>query len=368
MAVFEVFIPSAVPNGFNVTARIQADSWIQALRDGLSRLEGSAKNIQNLLCDIKENGMEVTEPTSGRVFRIRELAEVQPASVVSGPGPAPLPTHLQPQQTIPEQHPDQDAGQKQTSQAGKEATPLTAPSAHPAAQGPKKVFAPPPPAKKIAKPALSAQNVLPRGKHTPMAQAGAFSNEQNVIREKASGASAIQMGRVPKKQKPIEDIIDELFASTQRMYEQKHAKGAASFVLALAQRTIASDAGSVLIADINRNDLYFVAATGSKADDVMKFRVPMGQGIVGFCAQEGVSLAVSDVHRDERFYAKIAKSLGFETKSLLCAPVQQEGRVYGAIELVNKKFTTSFTRDEVNILNYLAHQFAEYLVNTGHFA
>ena len=63
--------------------------------------------------------------------------------------------------------------------------------------------------------------------------------------------------------------------------------------------------------DISDDDLQFVAATGPKASEVMKFRVPMGQGIVGFAAQEGVSLAVSDVEKDDRFYKDISDKIGY---------------------------------------------------------
>ena len=46
----------------------------------------------------------------------------------------------------------------------------------------------------------------------------------------------------------------------------------------------------------------------------MKFRVPMGQGIVGFAAQEGVSLAVSDVEKDERFCKDIPDKIGYPVR------------------------------------------------------
>src|SRR5512137_548594 len=90
MALFEVFIPAVDPNGFNITARIKADSWIQALRNGLSRL-GDTTDVRNVMCDITEQGIDVTEPTSGRVFRIRELADAEaPKPAVTAPAPAPV--------------------------------------------------------------------------------------------------------------------------------------------------------------------------------------------------------------------------------------------------------------------------------------
>ncbi|MEO1172229.1 MAG: hypothetical protein AAFX94_09270 [Myxococcota bacterium] len=34
-------------------------------------------------------------------------------------------------------------------------------------------------------------------------------------------------------------------------------------------------------------------------------------------------------------------------------------------KLINKKGNSTFTGDEMNLLSYLAHQFAEYLESTG---
>ena len=45
MPLFEVFIPTTDPDGFNITARIRADSWIQALRNGLSKLGDGLRDV-----------------------------------------------------------------------------------------------------------------------------------------------------------------------------------------------------------------------------------------------------------------------------------------------------------------------------------
>ena len=70
MSIFEVFIPASDPDGFDITATIRADSWMHALRSGLAKLENTT-DVKNILCDITETGIEVTEPNSGSVFRIR---------------------------------------------------------------------------------------------------------------------------------------------------------------------------------------------------------------------------------------------------------------------------------------------------------
>jgi putative methionine-R-sulfoxide reductase with GAF domain len=322
MPLFEVFIPSAEPDGFNITARIRADTWINALRNGLSRL-GDTAEVKDVLCDITEEGIHVTEPRAGRVFRIREVPDAQAAPaakalVSESPERAPAPRLTSPQPSVAPMAPTPSGPSPFASASGRFAAPAVA--------------------------------------------------EEAVRREKAlPGATAGQIGRLKQTHQAHanDDTIADLFASTQRIFAMKQAKEAADFMLDLAMRTVPSDSGAVFIADINASDLYFAAARGPKAGDVMKFRVPMGQGIVGFSAQEGVSLGVSDVQRDPRFYAAVSTAVGYEVRSILCAPAIQDGRVFGAIELINKTRDSSFTQNEVELLNYLARVFADYLVSTG---
>lgn len=176
----------------------------------------------------------------------------------------------------------------------------------------------------------------------------------------------MQIGRGRVEEESNEDKLAEVFERVQDVYlEATDLTSASNFLLDLAMEVVSSDSGSIFISDISAHDLYFAAARGPKADEVMKFRVPMGVGIVGFSAMEGVSLAISDAHLDPRFYKKISESLGYETRSILCSPIQNEGRVFGAIELINRKGGARYTPAEVNLLNYIAHEMGVYMVNTG---
>src|SRR5579872_5063221 len=91
MAKFEVFIPPANPEGFNVTFRVDANNWMAALRIGLMKLGQQGVTAQNILVDIQDdNSVHVTESESGRVFRIRELSEGEAAEAKPKPGTSPL--------------------------------------------------------------------------------------------------------------------------------------------------------------------------------------------------------------------------------------------------------------------------------------
>lgn len=359
MALFELFIPASDDTGFNITARIEADNWMHALRNGLRKL-GDGVDAQNVLCDINESGIDVTEPQSGRVFRIRELDAASPAAVVTNSAPPPAaPPATGAATSTAAGLPPAPARIAEAQPATLAPTPIPSPAPAPV----EATAAPVPPA--AVAPAAVVAPAPPAPQPSPVAETPR--SEEYVTREKATSAPRVPIGRIraQARGKPIEDLIAELFEDTAELHAQASLEAAAELVLDLAMRVIPSESGSVYVADINASDLFFAAARGPKAAEVMKFRVAIGQGLVGFSTQEGVGLAVSDAEKDPRFFATISKKLGYNTHSVLCAPAQKNGRVYGALQLINKRGNHTFSGDEMNLLSYLAHQFAEYLENTG---
>jgi hypothetical protein len=159
------------------------------------------------------------------------------------------------------------------------------------------------------------------------------------------------------------DLLEETFEFTQQVHDQGSRQEALYFMLDLAMGKVGTEAGSVLTADITKHDLRFEAARGPKAAEVMKFVLKMGQGLVGFCVAEAVGLAVSDVSRDKRFFAAISEKIGYPTRSILCVPMQVEGQVLGALELINKTGNDFFSERDLNVANFIAHQLGEYLVS-----
>jgi GAF domain-containing protein len=99
-----------------------------------------------------------------------------------------------------------------------------------------------------------------------------------------------------------------------------------------------------------RGDLVVSAACGRVSEQLLGLRLRKGQGLAGACAEDARVIAVSDVARDPRHAAEIARALGFETRSLVAVPVQHGGVVYGVIELVNKSEGNEFQRHEIELL------------------
>ncbi|RLC91115.1 MAG: hypothetical protein DRI77_14210, partial [Chloroflexi bacterium] len=66
-------------------------------------------------------------------------------------------------------------------------------------------------------------------------------------------------------------------------------------------------------------------------------RVRLGQGVVGWVAEQGESVVVRDVRDEPRFFSGIDEQTGFRTTSLLAAPLWARDRLIGVLEVVNKQ-------------------------------
>jgi len=119
-----------------------------------------------------------------------------------------------------------------------------------------------------------------------------------------------------------------------------------------------SVASTLMLLDDKSGELVLSVPTGPRADKLIDIRIPPGRGIAGWVAVHEETLLITDVKEDPRFYPEIDKISGFETKSLLCAPLKAKGKLIGVLEVINKIDGTSFTQKDVLSLNIFASQAA----------
>lgn len=124
------------------------------------------------------------------------------------------------------------------------------------------------------------------------------------------------------------------------------------------------EAGSIILHDREKDDLYFEVAKGNKAKEVMQFRIKIGEGIAGsvFLSQEPV--IISEVIKDKRFKREISEKIGFETKSIACTPIILMNKSIGVIELINKRNNDTFSASDQEILTTAAYCTAKIIQNT----
>jgi signal transduction histidine kinase len=129
-----------------------------------------------------------------------------------------------------------------------------------------------------------------------------------------------------------------------------------------AMRLLDAEAGSLLLIDEEKWELFFEVALGEKGDVLKQVRLNKGEGIAGWVAEHGVPQLVRDVRADPRFFAHVDEISGFVTRDLACVPVKIKGKTVGVLEAINRR-DGRFVGDDLEIMVALANQVAVALEN-----
>lgn len=116
---------------------------------------------------------------------------------------------------------------------------------------------------------------------------------------------------------------------------------------------LAIEAVSIALVEASSNELVFRHARGAMAEAVTGQRLPIGEGLAGWVVKNGRGVLVSDAQSDTRFYPEIDRLTGFETHSVLCAPIQLGSRTLGVIEAINAT-GASFELADLQLLSSMA--------------
>jgi class 3 adenylate cyclase/putative methionine-R-sulfoxide reductase with GAF domain len=108
-----------------------------------------------------------------------------------------------------------------------------------------------------------------------------------------------------------------------------------------------------LLALVKGDELEFAVAFDIDLEQLQKFKLKLGQGIVGSVAARGETIIENNAPGSRNFYSHIDQSTGFQTLSVLCVPMISQGKVVGVIEVLNKR-GGDFTEGDKGILQSIA--------------
>ena len=144
------------------------------------------------------------------------------------------------------------------------------------------------------------------------------------------------------------DITREFVATTDM-------KKLMSIIFTGGVETLPAEAGSLWMVDWKTRENVCHLAEGPAKDKVVGLRLPAGKGIVGAVIQSRKADAVLDCSKDSRFAADVDKKTGFETRSMVTAPLVVGKHVYGAIQVINKRGSNDgfFNDDDLEMVKDL---------------
>ncbi len=125
---------------------------------------------------------------------------------------------------------------------------------------------------------------------------------------------------------------------------------------------VGATAGSIALISKRMGDLRFHTTAGQHGDRVLKHRLQLGKGIIGWVAANGKPALVNNPEKDPRHAADFAERIGIYPNHILCAPLISGDEVLGAIEVIDKigpatrSDTPTFDQDDLRLLQLIAGQ------------
>jgi adenylate cyclase len=111
------------------------------------------------------------------------------------------------------------------------------------------------------------------------------------------------------------------------------------------------EAGSLML--LEDNELRCEIAFNINMGPLRGFRLKLGQGIAGYAATRGRTVIAQNAQQHPHFSPEFDELTGFETKSVLCAPLISQGKVIGVIEVLNK-INGVFNNDDEHLLQAIS--------------
>ena len=134
-------------------------------------------------------------------------------------------------------------------------------------------------------------------------------------------------------------------------------------VMEKAQSVMKAEASSVLLVNEETNMLECEVALGEVGKEVRKLQLRMGEGIAGWVAEHGEPQIIPDTAVDKRFSTKIDRSTGFNTRSILAAPLTVKNRVIGVAEVINRVDGEAFDEEDLALFSTFCRQVAMAIEN-----
>jgi two-component system NtrC family sensor kinase len=128
-------------------------------------------------------------------------------------------------------------------------------------------------------------------------------------------------------------------------------------ISASAMKITKASSCALLLVDDDNQHLRIASQIGYDGLDTARFRLKVGEGIVGWVAANGVPLLVRDVSQEPRYVEAIK-----EVRSELAAPLISENKVLGVLN-VDSVNQAAFTEDDLKLLVIYAGHTASLIKN-----
>ena len=127
-------------------------------------------------------------------------------------------------------------------------------------------------------------------------------------------------------------------------------------IVEVARSIFGAKASSILLLDVESEELVFEAVVGEGEGELLGVRFPAGRGIAGWVLATRTPLIIEDVRDDPRFASDVAENTGYVPSGLMAVPLLHEERALGVLEVLDRPEQSVFSLAEMELLGLFAKQ------------
>jgi signal transduction histidine kinase len=158
--------------------------------------------------------------------------------------------------------------------------------------------------------------------------------------------------------------LDLLFEIEAELARAREVEAVLEGMINRAADRLGAEAGAALLLHGGSTDgsgeLFILSANEGEDDrTTRRVRSSTAEGVLGWVAREGQPALVNDVSNDPRNSAEQTERMGISPRNLAAVPLRAEGRILGAVTLVNKLGDRPFSDDDLQVLMLIGAQTAK---------
>jgi len=147
-------------------------------------------------------------------------------------------------------------------------------------------------------------------------------------------------------------LLDVLYDSASTIVSISSLDEVSRRILDEASQVLGVDQASLMLLDPTTRMLTVAAARGTRADTVGRIRLPIGEGIAGYVAEQGRALLIEEL--SDHPLAERATREEAHPGSLLSVPLKVKQRILGVLNVTSKRSGQPFTSGDMKLLSALA--------------
>lgn len=155
-------------------------------------------------------------------------------------------------------------------------------------------------------------------------------------------------------------------ALREAMHEVFSLDGALTEALNIITKTAHAEAGTLWFYD-KYGDGRIRPRVVYGGADVTDFLLAPGEGIAGKVSAGGDSVIIYDCQSDPRWAGKVDAKTGFQTKTMICVPLQGDKERMGCIQLINKTDGILFDKRDMYFCEELAETASRVIEHSPYF-